>query len=167
MTALIHQQLELDPAVNKLSDTISQAKLRESNAERIGKLERQLSRIHCRTSSPLLFGINSQPPLTQQSRQHWDQRLCPLPHTMKVWSDILWGVELGGCETPQVRPRQHTPARVQENRDRKVRVPTKGALWKRPLPVGISSSSEQNAEQRFSRLVWGIECRIAIWTLPI
>jgi len=40
MTALIHQQLELDPAVNTLSDTIRQARLRESNAERIGKLER-------------------------------------------------------------------------------------------------------------------------------
>jgi hypothetical protein len=40
MTALIHQQLELDPAVNTLSDTIRQAKLRESNAQRIGKLER-------------------------------------------------------------------------------------------------------------------------------
>ena len=40
MTALIHQQLELDPAINTLSDTIRQAKLRESNAERIGKLER-------------------------------------------------------------------------------------------------------------------------------
>ena len=40
MTALIHQQLELDPAVHTLSDTIRQAKLRESNAERIGKLER-------------------------------------------------------------------------------------------------------------------------------
>jgi hypothetical protein len=40
MTALIHQQLELDPAVNTLSDTIRQAKLRESNRERIGKLER-------------------------------------------------------------------------------------------------------------------------------
>jgi hypothetical protein len=40
MTALIHQHLELDPAVNTLSDTIRRAKLRESNAERIGKLER-------------------------------------------------------------------------------------------------------------------------------
>jgi hypothetical protein len=40
MTALIHQQLEVDPAINTLSDTIRQAKLRESNAERIGKLER-------------------------------------------------------------------------------------------------------------------------------
>ena len=40
MTALIHQQLELDPAVITLSDTIRQAKLRESNAQRIGKLER-------------------------------------------------------------------------------------------------------------------------------
>ena len=40
MTALIHQQLELAPAVNTLSDTIRQAKFRESNAERIGKLER-------------------------------------------------------------------------------------------------------------------------------
>jgi hypothetical protein len=40
MTALVHQQLELAPAVNTLSDTIRQAKLRESNAERIGKLER-------------------------------------------------------------------------------------------------------------------------------
>ena len=40
MTALIHQQLKLDPADNTLSDTIRQAKLRESNAERIGKLER-------------------------------------------------------------------------------------------------------------------------------
>ena len=39
MTALIHQQLEL-AAVNAFSDTIRQAKLRESNAERIGKLER-------------------------------------------------------------------------------------------------------------------------------
>ena len=40
MTALIHQQLALAPAVNTLSDNIRQAKLRESNAERIGKLER-------------------------------------------------------------------------------------------------------------------------------
>ena len=42
MTALIHQRLELDPAVNThtLSDAIRQAKLRESNTERIGKLER-------------------------------------------------------------------------------------------------------------------------------
>ncbi len=40
MTALIHQQLELDPAVNTLSNTIRQVKLRESNAERIDKLER-------------------------------------------------------------------------------------------------------------------------------
>jgi hypothetical protein len=40
MTALIHQQLELDPAANTLSDTIRQAKLRETNAERIGKLAR-------------------------------------------------------------------------------------------------------------------------------
>ena len=31
MTALIHRQLELDPAVNTFSDTIRQAKLRESN----------------------------------------------------------------------------------------------------------------------------------------
>jgi len=40
MTALILQQLELAPALNTLSDAIRQAKLRESNAERIGKLER-------------------------------------------------------------------------------------------------------------------------------
>jgi hypothetical protein len=40
MTALIHQQLELDPAVNTPNGIIRQAKLRESNAERIGKLER-------------------------------------------------------------------------------------------------------------------------------
>jgi hypothetical protein len=40
MTALIHQQLELDPGVKTLSNTIRQAKLRESKAERIGKLER-------------------------------------------------------------------------------------------------------------------------------
>jgi hypothetical protein len=40
MTALIRHQLELDPAVNTLSNTIRQVKLRESNAERIGKLER-------------------------------------------------------------------------------------------------------------------------------
>ena len=40
MTALIHQQLALAPAVNTLSDNIRQARLRESNAERIGKLER-------------------------------------------------------------------------------------------------------------------------------
>jgi hypothetical protein len=40
MTALIRQQLKLAPAVNTLSDTIRQANLRGSNAERIGKLER-------------------------------------------------------------------------------------------------------------------------------
>jgi hypothetical protein len=40
MTALIQLQLELDPAANTLSDTIRQAKLRETNAERIGKLAR-------------------------------------------------------------------------------------------------------------------------------
>jgi hypothetical protein len=40
MTALIHRQLELDPALNTLSDTIRQVRLRESNAKRIGKLER-------------------------------------------------------------------------------------------------------------------------------
>jgi hypothetical protein len=40
MTALIRQQLKLAPAVNTLSDAIRQANLRESNAERIGKLER-------------------------------------------------------------------------------------------------------------------------------
>jgi len=40
MTALVNQQLELAPTINTLSDTIRQAKLRESNAERIGKLER-------------------------------------------------------------------------------------------------------------------------------
>jgi hypothetical protein len=40
MTALVHQQLELAPAVNTLSDNIRLAKLRESNLERIGKLER-------------------------------------------------------------------------------------------------------------------------------
>jgi hypothetical protein len=39
MTALIHQQLELT-AVTTISDSIRQAKIRESNAERIGKLER-------------------------------------------------------------------------------------------------------------------------------
>ena len=39
MTALIHQQLEL-AAVNTITDSIRQAKLRESNAERIGKLAR-------------------------------------------------------------------------------------------------------------------------------
>lgn len=39
MTALIHQQLEL-AAVNTISDSIRQAKLRESNAERINKLAR-------------------------------------------------------------------------------------------------------------------------------
>ena len=38
MTALVHQQLEL-AGVTLVSDTIRQAKLRESNAERIGKLE--------------------------------------------------------------------------------------------------------------------------------
>jgi len=40
LTALLLQQLELAPALNTLSDAIRQAKLRESNAERIGKLER-------------------------------------------------------------------------------------------------------------------------------
>jgi len=39
MSALVHQQLEL-AAVNTISDSIRQAKLRESNAERIGKLAR-------------------------------------------------------------------------------------------------------------------------------
>jgi hypothetical protein len=39
MTALINQQLEL-AAVHTISDSIRQAKLRESNAERIGKLAR-------------------------------------------------------------------------------------------------------------------------------
>jgi len=39
MTALIRQQLEL-AAVHTISDSIRQAKLRESNAERIGKLAR-------------------------------------------------------------------------------------------------------------------------------
>jgi hypothetical protein len=40
MTALIHHQLELDPAANTPNDIIRQAKLRESNTDRIGKLER-------------------------------------------------------------------------------------------------------------------------------
>jgi predicted rRNA methylase YqxC with S4 and FtsJ domains len=40
MTALIHQQLELGPAFNTPNGIIRQAKLRESNAERIGTLER-------------------------------------------------------------------------------------------------------------------------------
>jgi hypothetical protein len=39
MTALIHQQLELT-AVNTISEAIRQAKLKESNTKRIGKLER-------------------------------------------------------------------------------------------------------------------------------
>jgi hypothetical protein len=39
MTALIHQQLEL-AAVTTISDSIRQAKLRGSNSERIGELER-------------------------------------------------------------------------------------------------------------------------------
>jgi hypothetical protein len=40
MTSLIRQQLELDPAVNTPNGIIRQERLRESNAERIGKLER-------------------------------------------------------------------------------------------------------------------------------
>jgi predicted rRNA methylase YqxC with S4 and FtsJ domains len=40
MTALIHQQLELGPAFNTPYGIIRQAKLRESNAERIDKLAR-------------------------------------------------------------------------------------------------------------------------------
>jgi hypothetical protein len=40
MTALIHQQLELDPAVKTLGDRIRQTMLKKSNADRIGKLER-------------------------------------------------------------------------------------------------------------------------------
>ncbi len=54
MTALILQQLGLDPAVNTPNGIIRQAKLRESNAERIGKLDRnyqeytaELRRRHC------------------------------------------------------------------------------------------------------------------------
>jgi hypothetical protein len=39
MTALINQQLEL-AAVHTISESIRQAKLRETNAERIGKLAR-------------------------------------------------------------------------------------------------------------------------------
>jgi hypothetical protein len=39
MTSLIRQQLELDPAVNTPNGIIRQERLRESNAERIGKLE--------------------------------------------------------------------------------------------------------------------------------
>jgi hypothetical protein len=39
ITALINQQLEL-AAVHTISDSIRQAKLRETNAERIGKLAR-------------------------------------------------------------------------------------------------------------------------------
>ena len=39
MTALIHQQIEL-AAVNTISEAIRQAKLRESNSERINKLAR-------------------------------------------------------------------------------------------------------------------------------
>ncbi len=39
MTALINQQLEL-AAVHTISDTLRQAKLRESNVERLGKLAR-------------------------------------------------------------------------------------------------------------------------------
>jgi hypothetical protein len=56
MTALIHQQLELDPAVNThtLSEAIRQAKLKESNTERIGKLERNYqeytAELRCRYS---------------------------------------------------------------------------------------------------------------------
>jgi hypothetical protein len=56
MTALIHQQLALAPVVNTLCDSIRQAKLRESNAERIGKLERD----YREASSPLFFGMNGQ-----------------------------------------------------------------------------------------------------------
>ena len=40
MTALIHQQLELYPAVKTLGDRIRQTMLKKSNADRIGKLER-------------------------------------------------------------------------------------------------------------------------------
>jgi len=40
MTALILQQLELDPALNPPNGIIRQARLRGSNAERMGKLER-------------------------------------------------------------------------------------------------------------------------------
>jgi hypothetical protein len=40
MTSLIRQQLELDPAVNTPNGIIRQERLRESNAERVGKLER-------------------------------------------------------------------------------------------------------------------------------
>jgi hypothetical protein len=41
------------------------------------------------------------------------------------------------------------------------------AFRKRALLVGIPSSSEQNAEQMLSRLMWGIECRRTIWMRPI
>jgi hypothetical protein len=40
MTPLIHQQLELDPAINTPNGIIRQQKLRESNTDRMGKLER-------------------------------------------------------------------------------------------------------------------------------
>jgi len=42
MTALILQQLELDPALNPPNGIIRQARLRGSNAERMGKLERNI-----------------------------------------------------------------------------------------------------------------------------
>ena len=64
MAALIHQQLELDPAVN--THTLWQTRA-------------QLSRIHYRASSSLFFGINSQLALTRHQflqinfdvEKHW------------------------------------------------------------------------------------------------
>jgi hypothetical protein len=40
MMALIHQQIELDPAVKTLGDRIHQVMLKKLSADRIGKLER-------------------------------------------------------------------------------------------------------------------------------
>ena len=97
MTALIHQQLEL-AAVTTISDSIRQAKLRESNAERMGKLERD--KPGRRSTAKLLtkdearrIAVNIaklpraiEPPSDVGSAMTRPMRPLPLPHRFHYWS---------------------------------------------------------------------------------
>jgi hypothetical protein len=109
MTALIHQQLELDPAVNTLGNTPSKVKGIERGKN--WQTRAQLCRIQCRASSPLFFGIDNQPRLTQQSRQHWDRRLCLLPIRCRFGTSISGVSNQGGVpQAPQDRVVKKTTA---------------------------------------------------------
>ena len=67
MTALIHQQLELGPAFNTPNGIIRQAKLRESNAERIGTLERNYREYTAELRRRYSLEITSPPRRAQQT----------------------------------------------------------------------------------------------------